>query len=312
MAIIINGKNAKQTALYAAEKYCGKVSRIKFRGKGSFGAVYSVDTAIGRIAVKIIADPSHCAREAEEIALLRSLCAVTVPKVFFSGTIDETGYIGMEYVEGICLKGYLAAIHGIKRRKAFAEEVAEGVYSLLCRRNEKFGDREDPKFDRWQDCYRPTAEEILRNAKNSTAPEIAKIIGLMEHLYERFDDIFSEEVPYGALIHGDLCPKNMLVNPFKLRLTGFIDPLNMRFSDPEYELFQLFSQSGRYFRLYETYKERYPCSQNVDIKTCFYALFAEAELFLNTGIMLWDFVRPLIKRTKRTLRVFETSKLACK
>ncbi len=56
-------------------------------------------------------------------------------------------------------------------------------------------------------------------------------------------------MPQACLIHGDLNVMNIMTDK-KLHLTAIIDPLESKWADPEYELFQLRNLTGNCFKLY--------------------------------------------------------------
>lgn len=302
----IDLNTAIRAADAAAENFFGGSSRVRHIGSGAFGAVFEASAKNMKIAVKTVADKEKARREAEELRFLASVSEIKTPRVFFCEEYAGLGCIGMEFIEGVCAyKNPRVYLHGRKRREAFASSVAEWVHALQSVKNGRFGPLSSPQALRWTDIYRPRADRIMAGARSSSDRRIIRLLPLMEELYAAFGAIFARPPEEATLVHGDLCPMNMLVDPATLELKAFIDPLDTAWADGEYELFQLFCQSGEYFRLYETYKSRFPVSDNVDIKCVFYAVFAEAELFLDTGIFLSDVVKRLKRRAKRVLTEFK-------
>ncbi len=300
---MIDRTTALETVLNAAKKYGAKY--CKFIGEGSFGCVYKIYGEDGTEYAVKVTDEKTAVKEAKALRKLREVCTVTVPKVYECEVKDGCGRIVMEYIDGVdALCNPRVYLHGKRKRRAFAEQVADGVHSIISYTVDKFGDFENPTVGDWTEYYRGVADGIMRGIRESRDKRVKVVLPVMEKLYKNFDVIFSEKVERASLIHGDLCPMNMLVDKNTLELKAFIDPLDMRYADGEYELFQLFCQSGRYFKLYETYKEKYPVSKNCDIKTAFYAVFAEAEFFLNDGIFLKFLINPLIKRAEKELKKF--------
>ena len=84
-------------------------------------------------------------------------------------------------------------------------------------------------------------------------------------------------------------------------MTAIIDPLESKWADKEYELFQLRNLTGDRFRLYETYKSKYPVSEKCDIKTAFYALYNEVYAYISSGIKMNFILMPLVKRMNKEL-----------
>lgn len=295
--------NILQTILSEIDARFGKTFAWKKRlGKGGSGQVYLSESADGqRIAVKIYREKNRCEQERADLDALRKKCSVKIPEVYFASTVDGRDFLAMEYVDGVNARTNIRIYLAPKeKRKAFAESVAKGVNSILAVRESKFGDPKGELYDKWTDYYFRRAEKILDGMKAYSGKfAYRRIYRLMLFLWEKREVIFAEEPPYSAFIHGDLCPMNMLADPKKGELKAFIDPFDAFYADPEYELFQLFCQSGDFLGLYEEYKRLFPVTADVDQKCYFYAIFAEAEYFLSTGRMLWAVVLPLLTKKRR-------------
>ena len=92
----------------------------------------------------------------------------------------------------------------------------------------------------------------------------------------------------------------MTKKPFEL--VGFIDPLDSMYADREYELFQLCNLTGNAFKLYETYKAKYPVSPKCDPKCAFYSLFQEINCYLRNGKYSSVIMRAAVRRAKAQLK----------
>lgn len=296
-------KKLLQDILSEINEYFGKdFVWQKILGKGGSGQVYLAEDKDGmKIAVKIYREINRCAQERSDLESLRKKCTVKIPDVYFTSTVSGTDILAMEYIDGVnAWKNIRIYLAPKEKRKAFAESVAKGVNSILAVRESKFGDPKSELYDEWTDYYFRRAEKILDGMKAYSGKfAYRRIYRLMLFLWERREAIFAEKPPYSAFIHGDLCPMNMLADPREMELKAFIDPFDAFYADPEYELFQLFCQSGDFLGLYEEYKKLFPVSANVDKKCYFYAIFAEAEYFLSTGRMLWAVVLPLLAKKRR-------------
>ena len=107
-----------------------------------------------------------------------------------------------------------------------------------------------------------------------------------------------------CLIHGDANVMNIMTKkPFEL--VGFIDPLDSMYADREYELFQLSNLTGNAFRLYQTYKSKYPVSAKCDLKCAFYSLFQEINCYLRNGRYTGFIMRAAVKRAKAQLKTLK-------
>lgn len=272
--------------------------KVNYIGRGAFGEVYKISDGKDTIALKLSKDKALY-READELALLREY-GVKAPEILFTDTQSDIYCIGMEYVEGVSADNkILTAFMSKEKKNRLAEQVAEQVRILQSVKGERFGPLQNPDCNDWNDYYRERAEKIITGARNTSNRTVRRWLPVMEELFSQFDRIFSEEVAESVLIHGDFCPANILIDRKTGELRGVIDPLEMRWSDGEYEIFQLFCQTGDRLGLYETYKRKYGLSKNADIKCVFYAIFAEIELYLDTGILLKSVLRGLKKRAAR-------------
>lgn len=168
--------------------------------------------------------------------------------------------------------------------------------------NDKFGFIEDAHFDKWLDFYKPFAYDILKTARGLSANGKleSKVLFVMESAWDAFDIIFTEEVEKASLIHGDMNVMNILADK-DLNLVAVIDPLESKWADKEYELFQLRNLTGDKFGLYDMYKKKYPVSKNCDIKTAFYALYHEVYCYIISGNKVNFILMPLVKRMKKEL-----------
>ena len=122
----------------------------------------------------------------------------------------------------------------------------------------------------------------------------------MRAAWEKFDIIFSEEVPQASLIHGDFNIANMMIDK-KQKLSGFIDPLNSMYADLEYDLFQFDNLTSKWFYLRKTYIEKYGASNYCDAKCAFYGLFNEVYCYIKSGMLVKFIMNPLVKNMKKRL-----------
>ncbi|MGN1160871.1 MAG: hypothetical protein ACI4SX_01360, partial [Candidatus Fimenecus sp.] len=83
--------------------------------------------------------------------------------------------------------------------------------------------------------------------------------------------------------------------------TAIIDPLESKWADKEYDLFQLRNLNGGMFHLYETYKSKFPVSEKCDIKCAFYGLYNEIYCNIMAGSFNQFLIKPVVKRMKKEL-----------
>ena len=157
-------------------------------------------------------------------------------------------------------------------------------------------------YDEWLDFYQPFASDILACARElcKSGKLEKKVIHTMERAWSAFDYIFSDKVETASLIHGDMNVMNIMSDKH-LKPLAIIDPLESKWADNEYELFQLRNLTGDKFGLYETYKAKYPVSDKCDIKTSFYALYHEVYAYIISGTKVNFILMPLVKRMNREL-----------
>lgn len=123
----------------------------------------------------------------------------------------------------------------------------------------------------------------------------------MQTAWENFDYIFSEPVKEASLIHGDLNVMNVMSDK-RLNITAIIDPLECKWADKEFDLFQLRNLTGECFGLYEAYKRKYPVSEKCDLKCAFYAVYHEVYCLISTGTNTEIILAAAVKRLKRELK----------
>ena len=295
-------------AVLARELSCA-VTSIRFIGGGSFGFVYEaqIDQAPCTVIMKGFRCAGMCGQEAAELWLLGRDTAVKIPEVYFTsaGTPDAPmDFLCMEKVDGTnCFTDFGKLLRPKRTKDAFADTVTTAARHWHEQTNGKFGLIGSAVYDTWLDFYKPFAAEILEEARRMAASgHLGKrALAAMERGWAAFDDIFSEPVEKASLIHGDLNVMNIMADK-KLHVTAIIDPLESKWADPEYELFQMRNLTGNLFGLYETYKRKYPVSENCDVKTAFYALYHEVYTYINTGSRIHWYLPQMVRRFNNDLR----------
>ena len=223
----------------------------------------------------------------------------------FSGTPElPIDFLCMEKVEGTnCFTDFGKLLCPRDKKSAFADAVTSAARHWHDQTNDKFGLIGNAVYDTWLDFYRPFAEEILKEARRmAAAGRLGKrALADMERGWAKFDVIFSEPVEKACLIHGDLNVMNIMADR-ALHVTAVIDPLESKWADPEYELFQMRNLTGDLFGLYETYKQKYPVSEYCDVKTAFYALYHEVYTYILTGSRIHWYLPQMVRRFEKDMR----------
>ncbi|NCA66593.1 MAG: aminoglycoside phosphotransferase family protein [Clostridia bacterium] len=306
-------KTAEYAATVVAEHFGGNVLSVKYLGGGSYGMVYKVvlDKSPYIAVAKAFKVNELYRIEAAGLIELRASTTMKIPEVYF--TYEKTDkipvdFVCMEYIDAVNCLTHVAFLLNSKRKKLlFAEKVVDALLQIHSKPHEKFGDILNPVYDKWLDYYRPFAEDI-----KTTANELVKagrleayIADTLNAAYRQFDSIFSEEVKEASLIHGDLNVMNIMSTKNQLEPVAFIDPLEPKYGDREYDLFQFNNLTGKCFGLYDMYKQKYAVSKNCDIKCAFYGLYNEVYVFIKTGAIVKLIMNPLIKNMKKQLKKLE-------
>lgn len=305
----VSKKDAQSFAIAVLETtYNTKVNSIKYVGGGSFGFVFKadIDKEPFSVIMKACRTEGICEREASELTLLGSNSLIKIPKVYFTFLATNEiliDFIGMELVEGSdCFMDFIKLLNSKKSKERFADEITTIIHHWHEQTNDKFGLIGNAVYDEWLDYYQPFAADILECARVLTnrGKLEKKVLTTMERAWSAFDFIFSEKVETASLIHGDMNVMNIMSDKH-LHPTAIIDPLESKWADKEYELFQLRNLTGDEFHLYETYKAKYPVSEKCDIKTAFYALYHEVYAYISSGTKVNFILMPLVKRMNKEL-----------
>ena len=307
----------REAKTYAAVVLQNRLScqtvRMRYLGGGSFGFVYLAElegVSPGRVVMKAFRAKGLCAREALELQTLGRDSLIAVPKVLFVHEATEDapiGFLCMEHMPGTdCFTDFRKLLLPKKIKARFSDEVTTIIRHWHEITNDAFGPLNNAVYTVWFDYYRPFAENILQSARVlAEHGELrSRVVSTMERAWSAFDFIFSEPVEKPGLIHGDLNVMNILSDS-KQRPLAIIDPLESKWADPEYELFQLRNLTGDRFGLYETYKRKYPVSEKCDLKTAFYALYHEVYVYLVSGSKVNAILNPLVKRMNALLDTYQ-------
>lgn len=290
--------------------YSSNIISINYLGGGSFGMAYKIvqDKEPFILVAKAYKVSGMHKKESFDLNLLNKNTIIKYPKVYFTHDANENinfDLMCMEYIEGKnVLNSFLLLFKSKKQKQYFAEKIVASMLETHSHTSEKFGSVEHPTYSTWLDYYKPFATSIFEEAKRlEQNKKLSKyILDAMSLAYEKFDEIFCEEVSCASLIHGDLNVMNIMVKkPFTI--TGIIDPLNSIYGDREYDLFQLNNLTGKCFYLYKTYKKQYRVSKNCDIKCAFYGLWNEVYCYIKSGTLFKLIMNPLVKNMLNQLKL---------
>ena len=277
------------------------VSKIRAVGKGASGSVYlvKITTEPYEIAVKTSKFYDAICKEKDMLDFLSPKVSYKVPKTYFLHRENDTVYLGMDYIKGMSGKSkYLAFIPS---RKRLRNSIIDALMNAQSVHNDKFGKYDNPVYDTWAEYYKDYFVDIyaftkVKFEKNEIEPEIMEAVELIR---KNFDEIFSVTNNTACLCHGDFWMPNLIIDFWKSELAGAVDPFDMLWAEPEYEIFCLTLGFGKKLKLYDEYKRRNPTSKYCDLKVELYALCNELNWYILLGEMGHDY---LMFRAKRLIK----------
>lgn len=274
-------------------------------GKGASACVYKV--GIERepyfIAVKYSSNANLLKQEYEQIQFINDRIDCKLPHLYHFGECGNgSAVMIMELFDGISAD---AIKHIRKASKVLPDMVVDNLLKIHTVHNDKFGPVDHAVYDTWYDYYSEFAAEIYDFVKqsyseNKISKKVLKAVALS---YERLDKILYDSKGKPTLIHGDYWQPNFIVNPDTYALVGIIDPFNIMWAEPEYELFALTVGGSKKLKLYENYKSRIKPTEYCDLKVEMYALYNELLWYKKLGSIGHSYLlyrsRRLIKQMKK-------------
>ncbi len=286
------------------EKLGFYVKEISPVGKGASGSVYRVacDEENKIMAMKISDHPELMKQEYEMLSFLKEKTESKIPEVYFFAQRENSGIIAMEYIDGV--SGTDRSLKFSLRKKHLAESIVDNLLVIQKARGEKFGTYNNAVYDTWQEYYKEFADEIYsfsvsKHAENALDSTVMKAVELS---YKNFDSIFCEEIYPPTLIHGDYWMPNFIIDKKSMELLSVVDPFNVMWADPEYELFAMTVGYGEKLHLYDLYKSKVKVSKHCDMKKEMYALYSELLWYKKLGSIEHSYLK---MRSKRLLKEME-------
>ena len=278
-----------------------EVKQIFAVGKGASGSVYlvKITTEPYEIAVKTSKFYDAISKEKKMLDFLSPKVSYKVPKTYFLHQENDTVFFGMEYIKG--MSGKSKFINFVPSRKHLRNSIIDALMNAQSVHNDKFGKYDNPVYDTWAEYYRDYFIDIYtftkeKFEKNEIEPEIMEAVKLIN---TNFNEIFSVANNTASLCHGDFWMPNLIIDFWKSELAGAVDPFDMLWAEPEYELFCLTLGFGEKLKLYEEYKKRNKTSRYCDLKVELYALCNELNWYILLGEMGHDY---LMFRAKRLIK----------
>ena len=295
--------NAEQLIKNSVKKNSeNSVVNVSQLSNGASGSVYRVTYDNEHsIAVKISKHPELMKKEFDMLLLLKEKTESKIPEVYFFDEVEGYGIIAMEYINGI--SGTDKALKFSFKKKHLAESIVNNLITIQQAHNDKFGPFDNAVYDTWQEYYKQFADEIYvfskqMHSENRLDDVVLNAVGLS---YENFDKIFEDEIKPPTLIHGDYWMPNFIIDKKSKELLSVVDPFNVMWADPEYELFAMTVGYGKKLRLYELYKSKVNVSKHCDIKLEMYALYSELLWYKKLGSITHSYLKMRSKRLIKQL-----------
>ncbi len=314
---MLNRKYVEKYARQIVYDHFDNANLIKIRklGYGSYGFVYELklDKPPYLLALKAFRIKGQSHEEANALKTLKPHSTIPVPEVYLiCEATDEFPYdiIIMQMMPGKnAFLDYLFPTVSKKKREAFARECVNCLVNIHSVKGKAFGPIENPVYPSWLDYYKEKVDKTYFGivAKYQSCEIDRDLFELVSKSYNMFSEIFSEPVEEASLIHGDFNVMNILVDSNSFTPTALIDPLNTMYADKEFELHQLRNLTGDRYNLYELYKKEAGCSRLCDLKSAFYSLFHEMNVFLDTDHLYKFVLRKVVRIMKDELWKYENT-----
>jgi fructosamine-3-kinase len=261
-------------------------------GGGSYARVFFVEINEKpfKVVVKIHLFSGKARQEAEQLNILAKYSLTKMPQVYHVHNRDDfisNDVLLMEYIpDSINAADIDKEIVG-NNRLNIANEIIDNLIAFHKTINKDgFGDINSGHYmTDWSEHYRQKVELIMNKAETmySTGRLNAAIFKTMNDAFKCYEKIFYLPVRTARLVHGDYNTWNILLDNKAHHVQAIIDPCNCCWADSEIDLYQLNNANGKYYGLFEVYKNKFFLSENYKIKASFYELFTEVMHHYDTN-----------------------------
>lgn len=257
-------------------------NNIKTCGGGATATVYlaEISEEPKKVIVKISPYYDIIEQEYKFIKFISERVDCKLPHIYYFGADSQNnGIMIMEYFDGQNVK---SAKITRKNCSQLSNQIIDNLIKIHSVHNDKYGPINNAIYDTWRDYYKDFAQEIYDFSKEMcTKRKLFKIVLKAVELANENLDIILKNCGAPSLIHGDYWQPNIIVN--QDRLVGVLDPFNVMWAEPEYELFCLTVINNKKLNLYENYKNKVKTSEFCDLKIEMYALFNELLWYKKLG-----------------------------
>ena len=221
---------------------------------------------------------------------LSSRVSYRVPKTYFLCKENDMSFLAMDFIRGISGKSKI--VEFIPNRKRLKNSIVDALMNAQSVNNNKFGKYDNPVYITWKAYYKDYFSNIYGFTKSKyDKNEIESVVmDAVELIKINFDKIFNDVSEVACLCHGDFWMPNLIVNFWKSELAGAVDPFDMLWAEPEYELFCLTLGFGEKLKLYDEYKKRNKTTEYCDLKVELYALCNELNWYILLGEMEHSYI----------------------
>lgn len=283
-----------------------KVNKVFPVGKGASGSVFCAEISRKpyKIAVKTSEHYQAVCREKEMLDFLADKVIYKVPETYFVTQENDITYFGMEFIKGT--SGKSKKVLFVPNRKRLTDSIVDAFMNMQSNCNKKYGKFDEPVFNSWHDYYKDYFEKIYSFTKEKhVSGEIENVVmEAVELINTNFSKIFNDVKGEACLCHGDFWMPNLIIDFWKSELVAAVDPFDMLWAEPEYELFSLTMTYGKNLKLYEKYKSRNTVSKYCDLKIELYALCNELNWYMRLNSIGHDYLKYRSERLIKQIKKF--------
>ena len=275
------------------QKTGNEVTSIQLAGKGASGSVYEVccNGTLKKIAVKTSEFSDLLQEEYNMLCFLKKQTNGKFPTPYFFWNNNKIAILDMEFIEGI--SGKDITFTSEEQKEHLAHSIVDNLIEIQKTHHDKFGPYQNATYESWNVYYKEFADGIYQFCiKQLEQQKLDKeVMDAVKISYEKFDEIFCDEITTPTLIHGDYWMPNFIIDENTMELKSVVDPFNIMWADPEYELFAMTVGIGTELHLYEIYKSKVPTSKFCDVKLELYALYSELLWYKRLGEISHEYLR---------------------